>query len=92
LPDAAVGVRDAPLSPCRRRRFSVRFLDLLTKNGQAATHPKTAETTENYTSPGSASRNRIGCPVDAVTNSPCHITALPRTTVPTGQPVTVTPS
>lgn len=41
---------------------------------------------------GNASRNRIGCPIDGVTSSPCHITVLPRTIVPTGQPVTVTPS
>ncbi len=40
----------------------------------------------------SDSRNRIGCPTLGVTSSPCHITVLPRTMVPTGQPVTLTPS
>ena len=39
----------------------------------------------------SVSRNRTGSPADGVTNSPCHITRLPRTKVPTGQPVTRTP-
>jgi hypothetical protein len=38
------------------------------------------------------SRNRTGSPVDGVITSPCHITRLPRTKVPTGQPVTRTPS
>ena len=38
------------------------------------------------------SRNLTGSPVDGVITSPCHITRLPRTKVPTGQPVTVTPS
>mgnify|MGYP003694445823 CR=1 FL=1 len=38
------------------------------------------------------SRNRTGSPVDGVVTSPCHITRLPRTKVPTGQPVTRTPS
>ena len=40
----------------------------------------------------SVSRNRTGSPVDGVVTSPCHITRLPRTKVPTGQPVTRTPS
>ena len=40
----------------------------------------------------SVSRNRTGSPDDGVTNSPCHITRLPRTKVPTGQPVTRIPS
>ena len=40
----------------------------------------------------SVSRNRTGSPIDGVVNSPCHITRLPRTKVPTGQPVTRTPS
>ena len=40
----------------------------------------------------SVSRNRTGSPVDGVATSPCHITRLPRTKVPTGQPVTRTPS
>src|SRR5882762_1083409 len=40
----------------------------------------------------SVSRNRTGSPVDGATNSPCHITRRPRTKVPTGQPVTRTPS
>jgi hypothetical protein len=40
----------------------------------------------------SVSRNRTGSPVDGVVTSPCHITHLPRTKVPTGQPVTRTPS
>jgi hypothetical protein len=39
-----------------------------------------------------ASRNRTGSPLDGVVNSPCHITRLPRTKVPTGHPVTRTPS
>jgi len=34
----------------------------------------------------------MGWPVLGVTSSPSHITLLPRTMVPTGQPVTVTPS
>ena len=38
------------------------------------------------------SKNRTGCPVRSVTRLPSHMTRLPRTTVPTGQPVTVTPS
>ncbi len=38
------------------------------------------------------SRNRTGSPLDGVTSSPCHITRRPRTNVPTGQPVTRTPS
>jgi hypothetical protein len=40
----------------------------------------------------SVSKNLTGSPCDAVTTSPCHITRLPRTKVPTGQPVTRTPS
>ena len=40
----------------------------------------------------SVSRNRTGSPVDGVTSSPCHITRRPRTKVPTGHPVTFTPS
>jgi hypothetical protein len=44
----------------------------------------------NY--PLSVSRNRTGSPDDGVVNSPCHITRRPRTKVPTGQPVTRTPS
>ncbi len=40
----------------------------------------------------SVSRNRTGSPCDGVTTSPCHITRLPRTNVPTGQPVTRRPS
>src|SRR5204862_5502859 len=40
----------------------------------------------------SVSRNRTGSPVEGVATSPCHITRLPRTKVPTGQPVTRTPS
>ena len=40
----------------------------------------------------SVSRNRTGSPVDGVASSPCHITLRPRTKVPTGQPVTFTPS
>ena len=40
----------------------------------------------------SVSKNRTGSPLDGVVNSPCHITRLPRTKVPTGQPVTRTPS
>jgi hypothetical protein len=40
----------------------------------------------------SVSRNRTGSPCDGVTSSPCHITRLPRTNVPTGQPVTRKPS
>jgi hypothetical protein len=42
--------------------------------------------------PFSVSKNRTGSPVDGVTSSPCHITRRPRTNVPTGQPVTFTPS
>src|SRR3981189_3438378 len=38
------------------------------------------------------SKNRTASPVEDVTNSPCHITRRPRTKVPTGQPVTRTPS
>ena len=38
------------------------------------------------------SMNRIGRPEAGVTSSPSHITMLPRMMVPTGQPVTVTPS
>jgi hypothetical protein len=38
------------------------------------------------------SRNRTGSPLDGAVTSPCHITRLPRTKVPTGQPVTRTPS
>src|SRR5437879_2613860 len=40
----------------------------------------------------SVSRNRTGSPCEAVTSSPCHITRRPRMKVPTGQPVTRTPS
>jgi hypothetical protein len=40
----------------------------------------------------SVSRNRTGSPDDGVVSSPCHITRLPRTKVPTGQPVTRRPS
>lgn len=40
----------------------------------------------------SVSRNRTGSPRDGVVSSPCHITLAPRTKVPTGQPVTRTPS
>ena len=40
----------------------------------------------------SVSRNRTGSPIDGVVTSPCHITRLPRTKVPTGQPCTRTPS
>ncbi|GEM_PF-3650842 len=40
----------------------------------------------------SVSRNRTVSPVDGVATSPCHITRLPRTKVPTGQPFTFTPS
>src|SRR6202022_2827530 len=40
----------------------------------------------------SVSRNRTGSPVDGAITSPCHITRRPRTKVPTGQPVTRTPS
>src|SRR5207244_2639654 len=38
------------------------------------------------------SRNRTGSPLEGVVTSPCHITRRPRTKVPTGQPVTSTPS
>ncbi len=40
----------------------------------------------------SVSRNRTGSPVDGASTSPCHITRRPRTKVPTGQPLTLTPS
>ena len=54
--------------------------------------PKLPKPPKLYASCVSASKNLIGWPVDGVTNSPCHITVLPRTMVPTGHPVTVTPS
>ena len=38
------------------------------------------------------SRNLTGSPVEGVTTSPCHIARFPRTKVPTGHPVTRTPS
>ena len=40
----------------------------------------------------SVSRKRTVSPVDGVVSSPCHITRWPRTKVPTGQPLTCTPS
>ena len=40
----------------------------------------------------SVSTNRTARPVDGATSSPSHMTRRPRTTVPTGQPVTVLPS
>src|SRR3979490_2509218 len=48
--------------------------------------------TERVTHAFSVSRNCPGSPVDGASNSPCHITRRPRTKVPTGQPVTRTPS
>ena len=41
---------------------------------------------------GIVSRKRTASPPDGVANSPSHITCDPRTNVPTGHPVTVTPS
>ncbi len=38
------------------------------------------------------SENRTAAPTEGVTSSPSHITRWPRTMVPTGHPVTVTPS
>ena len=38
------------------------------------------------------SKNRTGSPVAGAASSPCHITRRPRTKVPTGQPVTRSPS
>lgn len=70
----------------------VRLSEQPIRSGQSPFHPKTAKTTGRYTPYSSASRNRMGWPIEAVTSSPCHITVLPRTMVPTGQPVTVTPS
>ena len=40
---------------------------------------------------GKASWNFTASPVEGPVSSPCHITLRPRTKVPTGQPVTVTP-
>ena len=41
---------------------------------------------------GIVSRKRTASPPDGAVNSPSHITCAPRTNVPTGHPVTVTPS
>lgn len=41
---------------------------------------------------GNASSNTTASPRDGPTSAPCHITVRPRRIVPTGQPVTVTPS
>src|SRR5689334_4390708 len=49
--------------------------------------PAFAGTTAEHAAPAHAfnvSRNLTGSPVDGVTTSPCHITRLPRTNVPTG--------
>ena len=40
----------------------------------------------------SVSRNLTRSPWAGVASAPCHITLRPRTKVPTGQPVTLTPS
>ena len=67
----------------RRSNPSVRYADMDCFAALAMTGPPYAF---------SVSRNRTGSPVDGVVTSPCHITRLPRTKVPTGQPVTRTPS
>src|SRR5882724_3361724 len=51
-----------------------------------------SETVVAANHPFNVSKNRTGSPVEGATISPCHITRRPRTKVPTGQPVTRTPS
>ena len=40
----------------------------------------------------SPSGKRTASPVEGAVSSPCHMTRRPRTTAPTGQPVTIVPS
>ncbi len=79
------------------RSSTPRLLDSITTVSGILDHPPSRVTTivgGTIAAPYAfnVSRNRTGSPVEGVVTSPCHITRLPRTKVPTGQPVTRTPS
>ena len=86
------------LSVLPRRHRSRRHVEVLSRRGLTAVSQSGAaamadrKRTPEVQAGASVSRKRTVSPVDGSVSSSSHMTRRPRTTVPTGQPVTVCPS